>query len=245
MAKCGPNKWNGKIFIWLLILCIFDGSLRWPYHATALCTKSIKDERIWLFNYIYCCLRESIRQSCLYLLCERFIRFAGDFLFDSLGRAFLFVCDSWWRGMCDLAIWHATETLTFQAFLVMKFVIYVFSQSANESNMIRAVKSGWQLNFCFSWQLLIPFRCLTQTNVSVSFLFRCHLVLPFGKAAQWNMKQIPNLNGPLGRKAQGFFFAVGKPQLIHHKKNNEISQHLCKKLEQCGIAFFVAQTASY
>lgn len=33
----------------------------------ALCTKSIY-ERIWLFNYIYCCLRESIRQSCSCLL---------------------------------------------------------------------------------------------------------------------------------------------------------------------------------
>lgn len=27
-------------------------------------TKSIKDERIWLFDYICCCLRESIRQWC-------------------------------------------------------------------------------------------------------------------------------------------------------------------------------------
>lgn len=29
----GTNERNAQIFIWLLILCIFDGSLRWPYRA--------------------------------------------------------------------------------------------------------------------------------------------------------------------------------------------------------------------
>lgn len=112
VAKWSQTKRNGKIFIWLLILCIFDGSLRWPYCALLYARNQY--ERIWLFNYIYCCLRESIRQSCLYLLSrgakksESARRF--EFYLDeySLIR---FLCDIFVRLECDFMAYTKTHAV--------------------------------------------------------------------------------------------------------------------------------------